>query len=422
MQKGVQYARPFKLENMKTILIICCLFAAPTWAAEAVLGDQLPALLRYAREHNPELLAARLDVEAAQQRVAPAGAFADPTLRVELMDVAKQGSPSLIPSQVGTTRYYFIQSLPWWGKRDTQQQAAEAQVAQNNGQVAATWSDLSNKIKQVYAQQYFGVLNLALSKQTLSSLENLNQLAQTRYANGAGSQQEVIRAQLESSNLRSELFNQENELHHWAARMNVLLARSLNAPLATPSGWRALPKLPDVSTLLARSPLLQSAEARVLAAEKARDLVYLNRYPNLNLGIAPNQVGSAVRTWDVMLELNLPLQQDSRRAQEREADSNLASAQARKAAVWNQLQATLSENVSGWETAQRNLDIARNRLIPQSQFTYQAALTGYSNGRVDFASVLEAQRQVWQAQQQQLKAQLELQLRFADIEALLGEE
>ena len=386
------------------------------------LGGNLEALLRHAREHNPELHAAARATDAAQQRVPAAGALADPVLRMEMMDVSKNGSPSLLPSQVGSTRYYVIQSLPWWGKRDNQQAQAAAQAAQSAGQSALTWSKLSARIKQAQAQRYYGLVSLTLSRQTLQQLETLNQVAQTRYAHGAGSQQEIIRAQLESSNWRTEILNQENELHHWDSRLNALLARPLHEPLVAPAGWRALPALPDFAQRLAQSPVLRVAEAGVDGAGKSRDGVYLNRYPNFNLGIAPNQVGNAVRTWDLMLEFNIPLQQDSRRAQEREADSSLAAAEAAREAVRYQLQTDLAENQSAWETAKRNADIARNRMIPQAQFTYDAALTAYGNGRVDFASLLEAQRQLWQAQQQALKAQLEMQLRFADIEALLGEE
>lgn len=400
--------------------LLTLLLAATAQAEE--LGGNLEALLRHAREHNPELHAAARATDAAQQRVPAAGALADPVLRMEMMDVSKNGSPSLWPSQVGTTRYYVIQSLPWWGKRDNQQAVAEAQAAQSAGQTALTWSKLSARIKQAQAQRYYGLASLALSRQTLQQLETLNQVAQTRYAHGAGSQQEIIRAQLESSNWRTEILNQENELHHWNSRLNALLARPLHEPLAAPVGWRTLPPLPDLTQRLAQSPVLRVAEASVDGAGKSRDGVYLNRYPNFNLGVAPNQVGNAVRTWDLMLEFNIPLQQDSRRAQEREADSSLAAAEAARDAVRYQLQTDLAENQSAWETAKRNVDIARNRMIPQAQFTYDAALTAYGNGRVDFASLLEAQRQLWQAQQLALKAQLEMQLRFADIEALLGEE
>jgi cobalt-zinc-cadmium efflux system outer membrane protein len=54
--------------------------------------------------------------------------------------------------------------------------------------------------------------------------------------------------------------------------------------------------------------------------------------------------------------------------------------------------------------------------------TYRAALAGYENGKVDFATLLDAQRQIRQAKQNQIKVQADAQVRLADIERLLGEE
>jgi cobalt-zinc-cadmium efflux system outer membrane protein len=100
----------------------------------------------------------------------------------------------------------------------------------------------------------------------------------------------------------------------------------------------------------------------------------------------------------------------------------LGATDARKETLLNQMLAALSESVFGLETARRTESLAASRLLPQSELTYQSALTGYENGKVDFATLLDAQRQILKARQQQLKAQLEAQLRLAEIERLLGEE
>jgi outer membrane protein TolC len=49
-------------------------------------------------------------------------------------------------------------------------------------------------------------------------------------------------------------------------------------------------------------------------------------------------------------------------------------------------------------------------------------LAGYENGKGDFAALLDAQRQIRQAKLNQLKAQVDAQMRLADIERLLGED
>jgi len=92
-----------------------------------------------------------------------------------------------------------MQTVPWFGKRGLQHDVANAQAAQANGQVAASWSDLATRIKQTYAMYYNASASEQLAQQTLALLDQLEQIAQTRYANGLGQQQDVIRIQVEKT-------------------------------------------------------------------------------------------------------------------------------------------------------------------------------------------------------------------------------
>ena len=123
-----------------------------------------------------------------------------------------------------------------------------------------------------------------------------------------------------------------------------------------------------------------------------------------------------------MVELNIPLQQSSRRSQEREAEAMLAAARSRKDSTTNQVLAELSENISGLDAARRTEMTIANSLLPQADLTFKAALVSYQNGKVDFATLLDAQRQLRQARQNQIKTQADGQARLADIERRLGEE
>lgn len=409
--------------------ILCALWLTPA-SADEVLGSSLDGLLEYAREHNPELAAARFEAEAAQQRAEPAGALPDPVLRTELMDITNEGTTGarLLPSQVGATKYTLMQSVPWYGKRDLQREAAAAGAAQADSQVAASWNELANRIKTTYAMHYFATASERLLQQSLGLLDDLERIVQTRYANGLGSQQDAIRVQVEKTMLKSELIALQNEHHHTFARINTLLSRPAGAPLAEPQRLRPLPaaaKLDEqalLERLRARNPQLQIAEAGIVSAAKSRELAYANRYPDLTVGVAPTQNGNAVKTWDLMFEINIPLQRSSRRAQEREAEAMLSASAARKTALLNQTQADLSENLAALGSARQTETLIATRLLPQADITYQSALAGYENGKVDFAMLIEAQRQILKARQQQLQVQMDMQLRLADIEKLLGEE
>jgi len=418
------------MKNVIAWLLLGCFSGWTAQAAEPILGADLQGLLSYAREHNPEFAAIRYEADAAAQRVQSAAALPDPVLRTELMDITRQGTsnPSLLPSKVGGTQYTLMQSLPWFGKRDLQRGVAEAQVAQANAQTSATWAELSSKIKSVYAMYYYLSGSERQIHETLDLMTSLEQVAQTRYANGLGAQQDVIRAQVEQTGLRTELLDLQNERHHAHGRLNALLSRPAMAALAQPASARPLPAAAQLDyplleeKLRARNPQLMIADARRNEAEKSRDMIFKNRYPDFTLGVAPTQTGSRISEWELMIEMNIPLQQGARRSQEREAEAMLAASGARKEALLNQMLADLSESVSSLETARRTESLTATRLLPQAELTYRSALAGYETGQVDFATLLDAQRQILKARQQQLKAQLQAQSSLAEIERLLGAE
>lgn len=410
--------------------LLLILAAAPSFAAP-LPGANVESLLELARSQNPELAVSRHEAEAAAERIHSAGALADPTLRTELRDFTNQNtdaSPNLLPARVGSTKYTLIQPVPFWGKRDLRREIAEAEADQARGRAAAGWSDLAARLKTTFAQYFVLTQAESLTRELLSLSANLEKITQARYASGLVPQQDVIRAQVEQTGMRGELVTISNELHHAQVRINALLKRPAMAPLAEPERLRPVPppaRLDHTALeerLRARNPLLFAEEARVSAAARNRELVRKNRYPDFNLGLSPIQTGSRISEWELMVELNIPLQQESRRSQEREAQAMLAAAESRKEATQNQLTADLAENISALDSARYSENLTRTSLLPQSELTFKAALAGYETGKVDFATLLDAQRQIRNARLSLLKAQGEMQARLAEIERLLGED
>lgn len=399
-------------------------------AQEAVPGATIESLLTLARERNPEYASMRDEAQAASERVTMAGALMDPKFRVEWMDITKMGeqNPTLWPGDVGRTEYTLMQDLPWFGKRDIKKNIAAQEALVSQGKTQGTWAELAAKVKTTHAQRYFLLHTQALTRELLDLTQRLASVAQVRYASGLAMQQEAIRAQVEQTAMQTELLAQAGESRQADARLNALLARPSTAALAPPERLRPVPtgaKL-DADALMVRvrqsNPQLFTEESRIRSAELGRDLSLKNRYPDFTLSVTPTQVQSRIAEWSLMLELNLPLQQDSRRAQEREAQAMLSAAQSRREAIANQVMADLSENLAGMETALRTERLIQTSLLPQAELTLQAALASYENGRLDFATMLDAQRQVRQARQSRLKAQLEAQMRLAEIEKLVGED
>jgi outer membrane protein, heavy metal efflux system len=394
-------------------------------------GRSVESFLELARDRNPELAAMRHEAAAARERPESAGAFPDPMLKVELMDITNAGTdanPSIVPSRIGSTKYTLAQPLPWFGKRDAKREGAIADAEAAASKADGTWLELATRVKVAYAQYYYASENERIIREVLDLMARLESVAQARYSGGLAAQQDAIRAQVEQTTMRTDLVMIESEKRRAAARLNSLVARPAAAPLAEPERIRAIPPPARLQAgdLEARAragnPAIAAEEARVRSAGKAIELTDLNRYPDVNLGVSPTQMGSRVVEWGLMLELSIPLQQDSRRAQEREARAMLEAARSRRDAVAVSALGDLGENLVALDAARRTDALAATSLLPQAELTFQSALAGYENGKVDFATLLDAQRQIRRAKQERLKAQAEAQMRLADIERIVGEE
>ena len=408
---------------------------APTAVNTAIANASAPgrtvaSLLDYVRQNNPEYAAMRYEAEAAQERIEPAGALMDPKVQIEWRDITKMGEQgaTLSPSRVGSTKYLVMQDLPWYGKRDLKRDIAQLEAAGAEGRARGNWGELAAKTKALHAQLYTVEHSAVLAREILALMQRLERLAQLRYGSGLAAQADVIRAQTEQTAMQNELVMLDNEKRQLQARLNGLLARPANAPLATPEAHRPLPSPaqldfePLAERVRERNPRLFSDSHGILAAEKNRELTLKNRYPDFAVGVAPIQYQSEIKEWEVMLQFNIPLQQGSRRAQEREAEAMLAAARARKEASANQVLSELAENLSALDAARRSASLIEDSLLPQAELTLRSALAAYENGKVDFATLLEAQRQIRQARVNLLKTQGEARVRLAEVERLLGDE
>jgi len=413
---------------MKPLLAALLMALAAFAQAEPLPGANVESLLAVAREGSPDVRMVRLEAEAARERIGPAGALPDPFLRVELENITRGGTQTatLSPANVGDTKYLLAQPLPFWGKRDLKREIAAAEAEQAGGRAADTWAEVAGRIKALYAQYWLTYRALQLTRENIALSRQLEQIAQVRYAGGLAAQQDAIRAQVERSTLDNELVGMETDYRQQAAFINAMLARNANAPLAEPSALRPVPARLDAARLgerlVERNPQIAIEAARIDGAGKSRDLAYRNNFPDFIVGVQPMQVGDRVDAWNLMLEMNIPLQQGTRRSQERESERMLEAAAARKEALGHRLHGELSGALVSLEAARMTEEITRNRLLPQAELTFKSALTGYETGKVDFATLLDAQRQIRNAKLALLRAQASQQQRLADIERLLGED
>ncbi len=385
----------------------------------AELGATLPPLLDLLERQSPELRAAGHERQAAWERPDVAGSLPDPMLTFEEMGIARD-DPSLSPSGVGSTRYAFRQTFPLGGKRGLAREIAEAGAEQAVARERLSRVELRSLVKLAFNEYQYAHAATQVTEELRGLVDELESIAQARYRVGLAPQQDVIKAQTEHSSLQSELLTLERDRRSTAAR-------PANAPLATPAGWSALPAaVPTLAELQARilggNPQVAELNARIQEARRAEELASRNWIPDVTIGTAVVQMGNRAEEFELMLEMNIPLWGKRRSAEQREAVSMRYAAEARREAVNSRLAGSVGEAWSALETAFRQHALTARTLLPQAELTYQSALASYQTGNVDFATLLDAQRQIRQLRLSLLSYELEQRVRVVELERLVGAE
>lgn len=398
-----------------------CAMATMTAATEESL-DYAALLQRLTAEH-PEYVAMRHEIDAAKAAVNVATALPDPMIRIELMDIDRD-NPRLLPGQTGSTQYTWEQMFPLWGKRGLKGDIATADVVIRTAGATQTLAELRAMLRMAYAEFYVARRGQVINDEVLMLLREMERNAQARYANGLAAQQDVIKAKAEQSMLQAEQEMLRGEAVRAQAAINSLVGQSPETVLPPAT---ILPSLAGFESAYqelqqqqgSQTPALVAANASIQGRQAARDLAEREWYPDLTVGITPVQVDDRFESWQLMLGFSVPIF-GTRSGMEAEASAMLLNAKSRRDAELRRLLSTATQLLADYRAAWKQEQIYVHQLLPESELSFRSALAGYQSGKVDFDTLIEAERQIRQARLLVLAAAVKQQRAAAQFEQLTG--
>jgi outer membrane protein TolC len=385
-------------------------------SAEPVPGATVNELLARVRNLNPELAAAALEREAAVAKIYPAGALDDPMVNLSRDQGFRQ------------TLFSVSQDFPLWGKRDLRRAVAEANAEVAAGRRNSLGLELEEQTKVTFAQYYQANQAIRITREIHALLHTVSESVRSRYAQGVGTQSDAIRADLEQTRLGPELSALERDEEMAKAKINALIGRSANAPLAAPQVLRRVPSAASLKldALVVRSrdgnPMVATALAEIAAAEGERTLVDKSWYPDVTLTLGGNDLAGIGTRVTGGVGIKIPLQWGVREAEARAATAKKGAAQLRLDAELLKIESELQSALASLIRAQATEDLLRHGLSQQSEAAYQSALASYQQGRGDLTPVLDTARSRLQICIETLRVETEAQTALAAIERQIGSE
>ncbi|MGH7447283.1 MAG: TolC family protein, partial [Longimicrobiales bacterium] len=193
---------------------------------------QLDSLIAIAMLVNPAVHAAQQRVHVAQARIGPAGALPDPMLSVGIMNlpVREPGfSDFMTMKTVGA-----VQTLPFPGKRTLAERTAELEVRAAEANLESVRRDVVADVRKAWYDLALLDHTLAIMEANQNLLVNFVQVTESRYATGTGGQQDILKAQVETSRLAEHAVAITEQRRAALARLNAVLDRPSDTPVVEP--------------------------------------------------------------------------------------------------------------------------------------------------------------------------------------------
>ncbi len=358
------------------------------------ISESVEALVAEALDKSPALAAARAEVSAARERVAPAGTLPDPMLSLSYENDGPAFSLGVEPM----TRLSLMaeQPIPWPGKlrAATRLAAADADVVE--ARLARIRLSVEAAVRRAAARLLEARALRDVTRAQGETWERIEAVARNRYAAGMGTQQDVLRAQAERTRLLQQARRDETAERIALAELRRLLLRGPDEPV-TLSGRLAdtVPVAPDAAAERVRaeeeSPELALVRRAAARETLAIDLARRDRSPDLVASAGYMNRGSLPLMWAVGLGVSVPL--FSSRKQEprvREAEARLASAKAAESDLRTRLLGRTEERLALLDQLAEEARLDRESLLVQDRLAVESALASYGTGTVPFVTVLEA--------------------------------
>ena len=299
-------------------------------------------------------------------------------------------------------------------------------------QLAAMELEVIEQVKRAYYELYFIQQAIRITEDNRKLLLDFVRIADSKYRTGKASQQDVLRAQVEVSNLDNQLIRLRQQLDSSQAKLARLLHVSPDTPV------RALEQPPqeqipqDLQRLyqqaIAGRPELHAQLAAVQRDRRNVDLARLEYYPDLTAGvtwIGTSAAGlSPVANGDdpllLAFSVNVPIYRQRLDAGVREAESRVVASTRQ----YDSLRDRTAESVKdlyAQATSQYDLvKLFRDDIIPKSEQTLEVSQAAYQVGDVDFLQLIDNWQQLLRFQIAYHRLESQLQQTLAMLERVVG--
>ncbi len=413
-------------QSFRWVVFVFILLCLPISVAAQ---ESLHSYIEKAVDHNPNIQQAYHKWKTAEYKIKSAKSLDDP--------VASYGYfGEEVQTRVGPQKqkYGLAQKIPFPGKRRLKGKVQSKQAQIFKEQYEAVKNEIIKDIKFVYYDLFWVDKAVEINEEEKAILEKLEKVAQRKYESNLVPQQDVIKAQVELSNIIRKLFLFKQNRQSLAARMNSLLNRKPNVIIAkiTEAEYQDfIYTMEDVVNKAQNSRQeLMAADFFVERAVYEKSLARMNYFPDFTLGAEFIEIGGGTTTsiddgqdaWLAKVSVNVPIWFGKLKALFNEKTSSLKAAQESQKGVRNQITFEAQDMYFKITTYRDIISLYETALMPQAQQAFDSSQTGFETGNISFLDWLDTERTYLQTRLAYYKAVVDYHKSIAYLERIVGEK
>jgi outer membrane protein TolC len=419
----------FAWRALLTLLLIFQL-ATPGVTSGVPSPLTLPEAVKEALDKNPEIQRLQHRLRAIEARAKQAPYLEDPEIAFQLGGVPLSNPSSFNKSD--TNSIGIRQKLPFFGKLGLREKIAQQEVRVTEQDLRAKERELISMVKMAYADLFMAQKAIEILREQLEIMRTIIRATEARYQVGRVTQQDVFKALLEQSEIMNQLIVAEADGNAAEVKLNSAMYRpprtpiQLAADLQLTSGPVSLTGLDELA--LASRPELRGAEEEIARSERMHELAERNRkYPDFMVGWDYMRMPTEMKKdrYAAMVNITIPFSPWTAGRRDHEVEESLAEIRAAKAnrdAMRNVTLREVGELQAKVQAAKRSTQLYSEGLLTQAELSFRSAMAAYQTGRVEFVTLLEAQRALREARMGYYKATVGLIQNLADLERIIGKD
>ncbi len=431
----------------------------PATAPAAKPAPLLSALLDYiilALQNNEDILAAQQVALAKARKIPQVTALPDPMIGTRTFSPNR---PMMLADGNNPFVMTLTQQLPHPEKLDRAGRIALEETRMALRELEQTRLRVIADVKRAWFQLYVLDRTIQITRENQTLLSDLIAVARIQVTANKRPQDDILRAQVELSNLDRELIELRQNRTTAAATLNTLLDRPPYTSISSPESFALDQTDLKIDQLISQAgknnPELKKLEHQITRDRENQKLARLGYWPDVTVGLEwmameprkpdsappkvtmqqqPNgtmvpMVESAMSDsmtkspgdmYAIMVEMNLPIWLQKTQAQILEAEYNLGASIHQYNAAKNMVNFRIQDALARVQAQKQLAEILKTTIIPQARQTYEVSRVSYTAGTSDFPSLIDTWQKWLTFTIQYHRALGELQRSLADLEQEIG--